>query len=411
LAIYGLLEARMSRADLVVCAGLVEGTWPATPALDPLLAPPLLRALGVPGADFRIGLSAHDLAGALGAPEVVLSHARRDDQGPTIPSRFLLRIRAMLGSAMLDRHIETDALSLARRIDDAPPAERYERPQPRPNAEQRRVSISATALDRLRGDPYQFYAREILRLPTLDPLDAEPSAAWKGTAVHKILETWHGDGATPGALSPLGARMLAEMSAHPFTKATWQPRLIRALEWIDAETQALARDGRRPVRWEERGEIEVDGVAVSGRADRIDRTADGRLAIVDYKTGKPPSNAQVEQGYALQLGVLGLIAARGGFEGVEGTPDGFEYWSLARSDKSDTGFGYRCEPILEGQKRTGIPRGEFLSQTEQFLRDALKRWILGDEPFAPPVSPPFPGYADYDQLMRFDEWRFRTASE
>src|SRR5690606_18325976 len=77
-AVYGLLESRMTRAELVICAGLNEGVWPATPATDPLLAPSVLRALGVPGADFRIGLAAHDLAGALGAPEVVLSRARRD---------------------------------------------------------------------------------------------------------------------------------------------------------------------------------------------------------------------------------------------------------------------------------------------------------------------------------------------
>ncbi|MGB7408681.1 MAG: double-strand break repair protein AddB, partial [Pontixanthobacter sp.] len=60
-AIYGLLESRMSRADLTICAGLNEGSWPAAPAVDPLLAPAVLRALGVPGGDFRIGLSAHDL--------------------------------------------------------------------------------------------------------------------------------------------------------------------------------------------------------------------------------------------------------------------------------------------------------------------------------------------------------------
>ncbi|HQS68433.1 MAG TPA: double-strand break repair protein AddB, partial [Novosphingobium sp.] len=100
LAIYGLLEARMSRADLVICGGLTEGTWPAKPAPDPLLAPPVLRALGIPGADFRIGLSAHDLAAALGAPEVVLSHAMRDASGPVIPSRFLLRIQAMCGKQL-----------------------------------------------------------------------------------------------------------------------------------------------------------------------------------------------------------------------------------------------------------------------------------------------------------------------
>ena len=90
--IYGLLEARMARADLVICGGLVEGVWPGSAAPDPLLPPAVLRHLGVPAAEFRIGLAAHDLAGAMGAPEVVLSWARRDAAGPAIPSRFVLRV-------------------------------------------------------------------------------------------------------------------------------------------------------------------------------------------------------------------------------------------------------------------------------------------------------------------------------
>ena len=407
-AIYGLLEARMSRANLVICGGLVEGTWPASPAPDPLLAPPLLRALGVPGADFRIGLSAHDMAAALGAPEVVLSHSARNEAGPTIPSRFLLRIRAMLGATLLKSTREVEAVRLARAIDRGEPAPPYARPRPSPNAEQRRVSISATALDRLRGDPYQFYASSILGLSALDALDAEPSAAWKGTAVHTILEQWHEAG---GDLGELGTRMLGEMSAHPFTKATWQPRLVRALAWVAAETARLAEEGRKPALWEKTGHIDIDGIRIHGKADRIDKVADERLAIIDYKTGSPPTSAQVEKGFNLQLGVLGLIAARGGFEGLAGTPDRFEYWSLGRSDKSETGFGYAAEPIKEGQRRTGLPRAEFLSQTEFFLRDALARWILGDEPFVARLNPDLPSYGDYDQLMRLDEWQARGDLE
>ena len=407
-AIYGLLEARMTRAELVICGGLVEGKWPANPAPDPLLAPPLLRALGVPGADFRIGLSAHDLAGALGAPEVVLSHAARDQAGPTIPSRFLLRIRAMLGPRLLKAHREDRAVRLARALDRAAAAPAYPRPEPQPSAEQRRVSISATALDRLRGDPYQFYAAKILGLAALDQLDAEPSAAWKGTAVHDILKAWHSNG---GDLAALGERMLAEMSAHPFTKATWQPRLVRALAWIEAETRRLGAEGRMPVKWEEDGRIEIDGIVVHGRADRIDRLREGKLAIVDYKTGAPPSNSRVEQGFNLQLGVLGLIAARGGFAGIEGVPERFEYWSLGRSKDSETGFGYACEPVKEGRKLTGLPREEFLSQTEFFLRDALDKWILGDAPFTARLTPDLPNFGEYDQLMRLDEWQARGDVE
>lgn len=407
-SIYGLLEARMSRADLVICGGLVEGVWPASPAPDALLPPAVLRALGVPGADFRIGLSAHDLAAALGAPEVVLSHARRDEGAPVIPSRFVLRIRAMLGD-LAARHEEHEAVRLARAIDDAPRAPEYPRPQPMPAPEQRRVGIAVTGLDRLRGDPYQFYASSILRLRALDPLDAEPSAAWKGIAVHDILDRWHKAG--EGELLPFADNVLNEMNAHPLMRSLWRPRLLAGLVWVGEEMARLRCEGREVLATEAKGEIPYRGIRIHGRADRIDRLPDGSLAVVDYKTGQPPSNAMVQEGFALQLGLIGLMARHGAFEGVEGEPERFEYWSLAKSDASPTGFGYWCEPILEGRRKTGLPRGEFLSETERYLNQAIDRWILGSEPFTARLNPDIGGYNDYDQLMRLDEWLGRMGDE
>ncbi len=403
LAIYGLLEARMSRAELVICAGMTEGNWPAAPAPDPLLAPPVLRALGIPGADFRIGLAAHDLAAALGAPEVVLSHAARDAAGPAIPSRFLLRIRAMLGRE-LER--ETEAVRIARALDKAPPAPAYPQPAPMPSPQQRRVSISSTALDRLRGDPYQFYAQAIMGLRTLDPLDAAPTAAWRGTAVHEVLRLWHEEGTKRGELLPLAERTLAAMSAHPFMRGLWRPRLIAALQWVEDHNADLALQGRLPAVWEETGVTEIKGVRIHGRADRIDRLADGTLAVVDYKTGKPPSGRMVQEGFALQLGLVALIAERGGFTGIGGKAHGFEYWSLQK--KADS-FGYCEEPVLEGKRKTGLPREDFVPETLRFLTEAIDKWILGSEPFTARPNPDLPGYTDYDQLMRLEEWQGRGS--
>lgn len=404
--IYGLIEARMSRADLMICGALYEGSWPGSPGSEALLPPAVLRHLGVPGGEFRIGLSAHDLAAALGAPEVVLSWARRDDAGPVIPSRFVLRVQAMLGEQLTEAHRENDAVACAQAIDDAPQAEPYPRPRPDPGPDQRLVAISATALDRLRGDPYQFYASTILGLSALDALDSEPSAAWKGTAVHDILDRWHKAGGQQGALIPLAHQVLDEMSAHPLTRSLWQPRLLKALEWVEAEIALQRRDGRAVLGTEVRGEMLFDGIRLHGRADRIDRLADGGLAIVDYKTGKPPSPRMVEEGFALQLGLVGLIARAGGFADIAGDPERFEYWSLSKRPRGQD-FGYWEEPILEGAKKRGVPREEFLERTEGYLRDAIGRWIKGREPFTARLNPDYPGYADYDQLMRLDEWQSR----
>lgn len=403
--ILGLLEARMNRADLVICAGLNEGVWPARGATDALLAPPVLRTLGVPGSDYRIGLSAHDLAGALGAPEVVLSRAERDEGGPAIPSRFLLRVQALLGD-LLPRHVETHAVDLARASARAPRAPIYPRPRPRPNADQRKVAISATALDRLLGDPYQFYAGQIMGLNDLDALDADPNPSWQGTIAHTILQRWHErrkTGADPD-IAAIMAAVLDEENADPLTRGLWQPRLRAALKWISDEVHSAS--DREVLCVEEKGAMEVEGIRIHGRADRIDRLPDGTLAIVDYKTGKPPSAAMVADGFALQLGILGLIAERDGFNHAKGEPGAYEYWSLgkAKDDAHPTGFGYVETPLKVGRKTSGLEPEEFLPVTSRFLREGIAKYITGDAPFVARENPDYPAYDTYDQLMRLEEW-------
>jgi ATP-dependent helicase/nuclease subunit B len=371
----------------------------------------VLRALGVPGGEFRIGLAAHDLAGALGAPEVVLSWARRDEAGPVIPSRFVLRVQALLGE-LGEGHRETRAVELARQIDRASAAPSYPRPAPNPSAQQRDVALAVTAIDRLLSDPYQFYASAILRLRKLDALDAEPTAAWKGTVVHKVLERWHKAGGRAGELLAIAAEELAEMRAHPLVRSLWWPRLERGLQWIDEQIAGQARKtGRTVLKSEIKGAMTFAGVKVHGRADRIDMLEGDGLAVVDYKTGQPPSAAMVQQGFALQLGTLALIARAGGFEGVAGEPRGFEYWSLGKAKERDTQFGYVKEPVLEGTKKTGLPRDEFLDRIEDYLRKAIETWITGDAPFEASLQPDLMGYNDYDQLMRLDEWQARGGQE
>ena len=409
--VLGLLEARMNRADLVICAGLNEGVWPTRGNIDALLAPPVLRALGVPGGDFRIGLSAHDLAGAMGAPEVVLSRSERDEGGPAIPSRFLLRVQALLGE-LLSRHEERAAIELARAMTRADPAPEYPRPMPKPSPEQRDVDISATALDRLLGDPYQFFAQKIMGLSDLDALDADPNPLWQGNIAHTILERWHIARRTDPAvrIAPIMDEVLDEENADPLVRGLWQPRLQKALEWIE-ETVGNYSD-REVLAVEAKGSMHVEDVLVHGRADRIDRLEDGTLAIIDYKTGKPPSAGQVEQGYALQLGILGLIAADGGFEGLTGDPGGYEYWSLGRAkDDNPHGFGYVEVPLKVGNKCSGVEPEEFLPLTRKKLGEAIGKYIKGTDPFTARENPDYPAYDTYDQLMRLEEWLPRQADE
>ncbi|WP_174275152.1 double-strand break repair protein AddB, partial [Sphingomonas bacterium] len=404
ISIWGLIEARLQRADLIVAGGLNEGVWPALPAPDPWLAPAIRAALGLPGLEERIGVEAQEFAAALGSPQVLLTRARRDARAPTIASRFWLRLEAMTGG--LKRR---NALSRwAQAIDDGGPQSPALRPEPAPPIADRPRAIAVTKLDRLKADPFAFYADAMLRLRAWDAVDADPSAAWRGTAVHAILDAWfREDGCDPARLRPRAEALLGTAAAHPVLRAMWTPRLLEAIDWIAAYSAGLAAAGRHPIAAEIKGEIAIDGLTLRGTADRIDRLADGGLAIVDYKTGKPPSTRAVEEGYSMQLGLLGLIAERGGFEGVGGVPSGFEYWSLAA--RNDT-LGHMRSPTEIDRQGRGIPPEDFTARSARVLEEAAQRWLLGDAPFTAKLHPEHAPYGDYDQLMRLDEWYGRVPS-
>ncbi|HKY80071.1 MAG TPA: double-strand break repair protein AddB [Sphingobium sp.] len=406
IAILGLIEARLVQADLMILGGLNEGTWPGLPAPDPWLAPRIRRELGLPGLETRIGLAAHDLASALGAPQVLITRARRGTSGPAVASRFWLRLKAMAGPQWksADRYA-----ALAQALDRPPRHVPARRPAPVPPVTVRPKLIPVTDVDRLKADPYAFYAKRILRLARLDPVDADAGPAWRGTAVHEILQNWAESGTRdPADLEARARAMFDRPDVHPLLKALWQPRLIEAIRWIVAEVAADRAANRTILAVETEGRADIAGVTLTGKADRIDRMADGTLGIVDYKTGKPPSARQVRAGFALQLGLLGLIAEQGGFAGIDSglVAGAFEYWSLAK--KKDA-FGYRESPVDPLGKRDKIVTADFTSWVHAQFQDVAATWLTGQAPFDAQVNPEVANYGDYDQLMRLEEWYGRDG--
>jgi ATP-dependent helicase/nuclease subunit B len=401
ISILGLIEARLMQADLMILGGLNEGTWPGLPAPDPWLAPRIRRELGLPGLETRIGLAAHDFAGALGAPHVLITRARRGSGGPAVASRFWLRLKAMAG---LQWKSAERYAALAQTIDRPAAYAPACRPAPAPPIAARPTVIPVTDVDRLKADPFAFYARRILRLARLDPVDADAGPAWRGTAVHAVLQQWAEAGVLDPADLETRARAMFDLPhVHPLLKALWQPRLIEAVRWIAAEVARDKAEGRAILAVEREGRAEVGGVTLMGKADRIDRLPDGSVGIIDYKTGKPPSARQVKAGFSLQLGLLGIIAELGGFEGLGPQPKAgdFEYWSLAK--KGDQ-FGYRERPVDPMGKRDKIVTDAFTAHAHEHFETVARDYLLGAAPFVAQINPEVANYGDYDQLMRLEEW-------
>lgn len=403
--IYGLLEARLQQADLMILSGLNEGTWPGLPAPDPWLAPRIRAELGLPGLEQRVGLSAHDFASALGAPEVVITRSRRSGNAPAIASRFWLRMEAIAGENLKRAD---EALHWTQALDAAGEPEPAPRPFPTPPLMLRPQSVAVTQVDRLAADPYAFYAARILKLQKLEMVDADPNPAWRGTLVHRALELWfREDKCAADRIETRTVDLVRGIGSHPILRALWLPRLLEAVRWVGAEVAKDAAEGRHILTVECEGEIMLGSVRLTGKADRIDRLTDGGIGIVDYKTGKPPSAPQVKAGFALQLGLLGAIAEAGGFAdvGAGARASAFEYWSLAKDNGQ---FGARKKPTRPTATDKAVATEELVDHARTHFLRAAGKWLTGTEPFTAKLNPDLPSYDDYDQLMRLEEWYGRV---
>ncbi|MGH7008107.1 MAG: double-strand break repair protein AddB [Stellaceae bacterium] len=407
LFIWGLLEARLQQADLVILGGLNEGVWPARTDSDPWLSRPMRRDFGLPPLELRIGRAAHDFVQCLGARTVVLTRAARVEGNPTVPSRWLLRLETALRAAGLDAKLDDGApLAWQVQLDDPGPARRIDPPEPRPPVEARPRQLSVTEIETWLRDPYAIYARHVLRLRALEPIDAYPGAAERGifihAALHRFLVAFPHDlpDDAENKLLAIGRDCFGEALQHPNVRAFWWPRFERIVGWVvEAERE------RRALIAQSFGEIGGTLVlpakhgpfTLSGKADRIDRYTDGSLAILDYKTGALPKKGEVESGYAPQLALEAMIAAGGGFAGIPPTQiAALIHWKLSGGDPP-------------GQERREADNIDAVCKLVDAARQGLERLIARfDDPATPyrawPQPDKGPRYSDYTHLARVQEW-------
>ena len=308
LFIWGPLEARLQQPDLVILGSLNEGVWPRHQEAGPWLSRPMREKLGLSPPERRIGLAAHDFAQALGAREVYLTRAHKVDGVQTVPSRWLQRLLALVKASGLEQKIEPEQpwVQWARERDRAP-FEPVKAPEPRPPVEARPKQLSVTRIERWIANPYEIFARHILKLEPMQELGKEPDAAMRGTIVHRALHDF--SRAFPDALpadieaelTRIANAYFAKLDGSPLVKAFWRPQLRCFARWF-AATEARRRDGIARILTEVKGALPIGtGFTLTARADRIDLTEGGSVVIYDYKTGKLPRQSHVEKLHSPQL--------------------------------------------------------------------------------------------------------------
>ncbi|HZG30835.1 MAG TPA: double-strand break repair protein AddB [Ensifer sp.] len=411
--IWGTQEARLQHVDTIILGGMNEGIWPQQAGTNPFLSRIMKIRMGLEPPERRAGQIAHDFQMASGMPHVIYSRALRAGSAPSVASRFLQRLTAIAGPELTTTMRERGEFYLrcAGLLDEGERQALALRPEPKPDPELIPVRYSFSEAGKLRRDPYAVYARRILRLDPVDPFNADPGPAERGTLYHAIIESFVGERIDPTwegaetAMAGLADRAFAEADLPAHIEATWRPRFDEtARAFLDWERKRQA-DIRQSFT-EARAAMPLDGgFELTGYADRIDITRSGVADIIDYKTGASPSLKQARTLIDPQLALEAAALQAGGFEDAGARePGDLIYVRLRPGDR------FKCETVNgdPASSRSKTPPKTSAQLAEDAARELIKLLTLlktGKRGFLSRVLPESAAImGDYDHLARVAEW-------
>jgi probable DNA repair protein len=284
--VLGLLESAGLEFDALWVSGLTDEAWPLRSRPNPFLPLALQRKAGIPeaSAESSLALDARITEGWLrAADEVVVSCARRVDDRDLAPSPLIAGIGE--GAPSVPEFPSFRDLIFKERKTET------------------RMDEKATALPgktvhggtRVLADqaacPFRAFARHRLRAEALDSPEPGLDALDRGSLLHALMAGLWKELGSSSSLSQDVSSSVKKAAIHAVTELKLEgrfaklevQRLVRlANEWLEVERE---RPPFEVVQTEQKRELSIGGLALSGRIDRMDKLADGTHAIVDYKTG------------------------------------------------------------------------------------------------------------------------------
>jgi exodeoxyribonuclease-5 len=290
--VCSLDEATAGAVDGLWVIGMNEGAWPPAPRPNPLLPAELQRRAGIPAARADCLAEAARETQALwcvSAPEVVFSWSQKEGERALRPSPLLAGVAVTTPDASPP---PAAVAGQVERIDDsrAPEIGAEERVRGGTGLLAAQAACPAWAFHQYR------LGAAVLPAPTFG-LDALA----RGSLLHAALEAfWTGRGladllAMAAELCAAEIDRVVVLALDAYDRDTVEPLppRLRALEaqrladllacWLEVEA---TRPPFRVLACEERHRLDIEGLPISVVVDRVDQLGDGRLAIIDYKSGR-----------------------------------------------------------------------------------------------------------------------------
>lgn len=323
LDVLGFLESEGGRWDGVWVLGLTDDVLPAAPQPNPLIPLSALRRVNAPRATPERELQwAQSIFDALlaSAPRVWLSYPAQEGERQLRPSPCIAALPELIAEP---DHPLPETWDLECIVDNHGPALPGDRPT--------RGGIAL--IDAQARNPLWAFAKFRLGASELPDYAILADQSVRGIFLHRAMEVlWK----MLGGQDALGELMLehrldgllehvteqaADECLREYSPVLRELEVRRArqilLRWLDLEMQ---REPFTVMAVEQRERWAYSGLELSLQLDRVDRLADGRLAVIDYKSGANPPDPRHswvrERPVDLQLPLYAAVLNRGDGNGV-----------------------------------------------------------------------------------------------
>lgn len=333
----GWLELMFDPAPRCVVVGMEEAFVPGSITHDPLLPGSLRSSLGMISNEDRLARDSYFMAAINGSRECAFLCARSSNQGdPITPSRLMLRAKGSALANRIQRFVQHDDSHTnlkrvlprthsggmdhfaSKLVVDAD----YSAPS----------SMSVTDFDAYLISPALWYLQRNRRLDDLDVTIRELSPLLMGNLVHSVFDAFGKDEslrelddagdinaalksllddcvyAQFGSTLPAAIRVQAELIKYRFAWFSIEQSKRKRSGWSIVHSEWSPEESSFPVL-----DIDAEPMGLRGKIDRIDVHEDGRVAIIDYKTGKfqkaRGAHFKNDQWIKLQLPLYRILAA------------------------------------------------------------------------------------------------------
>jgi DNA helicase-2/ATP-dependent DNA helicase PcrA len=210
------------------------------------------------------------------------------------------------------------------------------------------VVLSASDIDTYRTCPLKYKFARVFRIPQ------EPTIHQRfGILLHQVLERFHAREEGAGTLPELLGLLEAGWRRGGFGESEEERQLRgKAAAALTRYHERFQSEAAEPVWFERAFAFKLGPHLLRGRVDRVDRLPGGEYELIDYKTGRPKTSAQLSEDVQLSLYAVGAREA----------------WSL---DASQQAYYY----LLDDKKVTvagdGEDRSEWVTEVAMEVADGI----------------------------------------